>query len=224
MPVRLRSDLQEMENEPWGIHALLFEVPKGRGWHTSPPHPTPWPLAQDLIARIVRSVRDPCVPSGPWGARCAVLQAPRTPEPLPLHYLEVPHLETESTDRPSQERCPLPPVLGSRQSGGRSLVRGATQERPDTVSPAAPQPVDGGLWEGPCQSPLPQVGRSRDSWTSHGQLPLGAQPSSKSGSGLQSWIQPCRLEEQEELLVQAGSGIIPGTTHPTVMTMGSNVY
>lgn len=46
----------------------------------------------------------------------------------------------------------------------------------------------------------------------------------ESGSGLQSWIEPCRLEEQEELLVQAGSGIIPGTIHPTVMTMGSNVY
>lgn len=41
MPVRLRSDLQEMENEPWGMHALLFEVPKGRGWHTSPPPPHP---------------------------------------------------------------------------------------------------------------------------------------------------------------------------------------
>lgn len=106
MPVRLRSDLQEMENEPWGMHTLLFEVPRRRGWHISPyTHPHPPPPAQDLIARIGRSVRDPCVPSGPWGARCAVLQAPRTPEPLALHYLEVSHLETESTDRPSQERC-----------------------------------------------------------------------------------------------------------------------
>lgn len=41
MPVRLRSDLQEMENEPLGMHALLFEVPRGRGWHISPHTHTP---------------------------------------------------------------------------------------------------------------------------------------------------------------------------------------
>ena len=89
-----------------GCTHCFLKYPEG-GAGTSPPThaPHPPPPAQDLIARIGRSVRDPCVPSGPWGARCAVLQAPRTPEPLALHYLEVSHLETESTDRPSQERC-----------------------------------------------------------------------------------------------------------------------
>lgn len=104
------------------MHCFL-KYPKGGAGTPPRPHPTPWSPAQDLIARIVRSVRDPCVPSGPWGARCAVLQAPRTPEPLPLHYLEVPRLETDSTDRPSQERClkvHTPPAPSPRQqaSGG----------------------------------------------------------------------------------------------------------
>lgn len=64
-------------------------------------HPPPGPRCHSKDT--VRPVRDPCVPSGRRGA--TVLQARRTPQPLPLHCLEVPHQETESTDSPTRERC-----------------------------------------------------------------------------------------------------------------------
>ena len=81
-------------------------------------HPLPGPRCHSKDT--VRPVRDPCVPSGRRGAPCVVLQARRTAQSLPLHYLEVPHQETESSDSPSWERCmkvDVPPAPTPRQQG-----------------------------------------------------------------------------------------------------------
>lgn len=64
--------------------------------------------------------------------------------------------------------------------------------------------------------PFPQVGRSRDSVGLRVGLPWAAPTRAQleSGSGLQSWIEPCRLEEQEELLSKLAQALFLGPSIP----------
>ena len=101
----------------------------------------------------------------------------------------------------------MPPTPSPRQQAkwGLKPREGCQAGASRYCVPSSPTACRWGLWEGPCQSPLSlgrqEQGQLDSGWASHGQLPLGAQSSSESGSGLQNWIGPCGLEEQEELLV-----------------------
>lgn len=67
-----------------GCTHCFLKYPEG-GAGTSPPHtpPTLHPLAQDLIARIGRSVRDPCVPQVPEEPSVQSYRHPGPQSPCP---------------------------------------------------------------------------------------------------------------------------------------------
>lgn len=99
MPVRLRPDLQEMENEPGGpTHCFLN---RGWGWHT--PH-APQAQVSEEVDRQASQGPLCALAFSPRGA----LSPPCTHSPTGTHDPTAPSLpdqESESTDSP-WERCP----------------------------------------------------------------------------------------------------------------------